>query len=56
MATEILAVPEEYLAVVIDIIRAGLDAIVVPEEVAERLNEWCETEGAYLESLGRDDD
>lgn len=43
MGSELLAIPEEYLEDVIAVIRAGLNETVVDEEVAERLEEWCET-------------
>lgn len=47
MASEILAVSEEYLPVVTKVIRAGLTQVEVPEEVREALEEWCEVEEEY---------
>jgi len=41
MASEVLAVPEEHLAEVIEIIRAGLKDRDVSPEVREALEEWC---------------
>lgn len=52
MASEILAIPEEDLALVIRIIRSG-----VKQECLERhragkaLKAWCDEEEAYLERL-----
>lgn len=48
MASEILAVPEEDLLSVIAVIREGLNGADVPEHVAERLTEWCDSEEAYI--------
>jgi len=48
MASEVLAVPEEHLAEVIEIIRAGLKDRDVSPEVREALEEWCREETEYL--------
>lgn len=50
MASEILAVPEENLAEVVIIIRAGLNAEEVSPEVSERLGAWCDDIEEYLTS------
>lgn len=55
MANEILAVPEDSLAEVIRIIRAGLKAAKkVSRNTLERLTEWCDEEEAYLKRLADD--
>lgn len=52
MATEILAIPEEYLGQVIHVIRAGLENTDdIADNVRARLNEWCDDEAGYLERL-----
>lgn len=56
MASEILAVPEEHLADVIRVIRAGLDVYgFEPEylhpDVVEQLKKWCDEEEEYLKEL-----
>ena len=49
MASEILAIPEENLLEVIDIIRTGLDRVPkVTKTVAKKLNKWCDDEEAHL--------
>ena len=46
---EILAVPEEYLEIVIRVIRNGLaNTKDVSKEVEENLNRWCNEEEEYL--------
>lgn len=47
MATEILAVPEDHLLEVIEIIRRGMNNDTTPE-VREALEEWCAEEEDYL--------
>jgi hypothetical protein len=59
MAKEILAVPEEHLADVIKIIRAGLEVVAfdrnsVDPEVIEQLTEWCNDEEEYLKNLAEE--
>lgn len=62
MATEILAVPEECLPRVIEVIRQGLATLGRPRKVkngAEAdalLRRWCDEEEEYLERLQDDDD
>lgn len=52
MAKEVLAVPEEHLADVIRIIRAGLAVVgKVRPEVGKQLRKWCDEEAAYLKRL-----
>ena len=52
MAKEILAVPEEHLQEVIDIIRMGLDnSLNVTPDVAYNLKKWCDGEEDYLNDL-----
>lgn len=48
MASEILAVPEDNLAEVIAVIRAGLKTTKVTPETREQLTKWCDEEEAYL--------
>jgi len=50
MATEVLAVPEEHLDEVIEVLRAGLDVLgkKVSRETRQRLEEWCSEEEDYL--------
>lgn len=56
MATESLNVPEEHLAVVIQVIRNGLkNTKRVPREVRSALHNWCKEEEAYLQSLDADE-
>ena len=55
MASEILAVPEEDLAGVIDVIRAGLGtAHKVKPSVKKNLLKWCKEEEEYLKRLQED--
>ena len=54
MATEVLAVPEEHIADVIAVIRAGLSLQEVPEPVKTALNTWCDEHEAYLKVDGDD--
>jgi hypothetical protein len=51
MAKEILAIPEEHLAEVIRVIRAGLALAAVSNEVREQLTKWCDAEEEYLRDL-----
>lgn len=51
MASEILAVPEERLAEVVAVIRAGLKAATVSPETDRNLTKWCNEEEAYLKRL-----
>jgi hypothetical protein len=54
MAKETLAVPEEQLPQVIEIIRHGCDYyedIVDFEETVAQLRRWCDEEQEYLDSL-----
>lgn len=54
MASEILAVPEENLLEVINIIRTGLkNSKRVSKDVRQALTEWCNGEEAYIK--GEDD-
>ncbi len=64
MASEILAVPEQYLEATIWIIRAGIEQAkfnfnatrhFAPEAI-ERLTKWCDDEEAYLHRLEDEDD
>lgn len=49
MASEVLAVPEEHLAEVIEIIRAGLkQRPKTSPEVRQALEKWCREEATYL--------
>lgn len=50
MAKEILSVPEEHLADVIKVIRAGLqhNTEVIDDEVDEQLTTWCCEMELYL--------
>jgi hypothetical protein len=49
VAKEILAVPEEQLAAVVAIIRAGLAATPdAPERARRRLTCWCDDMDDYL--------
>lgn len=52
MASEILAVPEAHVADMICIIRAGLAAQEVPDDVKKALNAWCDEH----EETSQDDD
>lgn len=48
MASEILAVPEECLVEVVKVIRAGIIASSLSEEVKEQLTKWCDEEEEYI--------
>lgn len=48
MASEVLAVPEEYLQEVINVIRAGLKTTKVSGDTKHNLKKWCDEEEAYL--------
>jgi len=53
MGKEILVIPEDYLAKVIEVIRAGLKSIKDIDPVVEHaLIKWCKEEEEYLERLG----
>ncbi len=57
MASETLSVPEEHLAEVIRIIRAGLKVVVVSDEdVRQSLLDWCEGEEEYLRRLSGEEE
>ena len=51
MAVEILSVPEEHLREVIQVIRAGLQQVAVDMDTRSALEEWCDAEESYLESI-----
>ena len=54
MTKEILAIPEQHLQEVIDIIRAGIFSIgvlAVSQEVKDALFQWCDEEEEYLSRL-----
>lgn len=55
MATESLNVPEEHLAEVVEIIRAGLIVVESADEVAGPLRDWCEDVEEYLARLASDE-
>lgn len=48
MAKEILAVPEDDLKFVCEVIRAGLKAVNVPLSTRAGLEQWCDEEEAYI--------
>ena len=56
MASEILAVPEEHLQVVIDIIREGKWRLRkrIASDVEYNLEKWCREEEKYLKRLHED--
>lgn len=56
MASEILAVPEEKLAEVIAVIRAGLRTTKVSAETHDQLTKWCDAEEQYLKDMASMDD
>ena len=57
MATEVLAIPEDYLQDVIWIIQAGcLSAKYASNDVREHLEEWCDEMQAYVDSWDDEDD
>lgn len=56
MAKEILAIPEEHLAEVIRVIRAGLKSndgryLNISVETRVQLEKWCAKEESYLKRL-----
>ena len=52
MSSEILAIPEEHLQELIDIIRVGLEHTkYISTETRRQLIRWCDSEEAYLEYL-----
>ena len=53
MASEVLAVPEEHLQEVIDILKAGMFVMKknISQDVAHNLGKWCEEEEQYLKRL-----
>lgn len=51
MAKETLSVPEENLAEVIRVIRAGLKAVKVSQDTRDNLIRWCDEEQEYLDRL-----
>ena len=51
MAKEQLLVPEEHLDSVIQVIRAGLKQVTVPEQVSSALITWCDEEEVYLKQM-----
>lgn len=55
MAKEILAVPEEYLQEVINVIRAGLKVTKVSGDVKYNLKKWCNEEEEYLKENNEED-
>jgi hypothetical protein len=56
MASEILAVPEEHLGEVIDVIRAGLKSKrKLTPSVRKELNKWCNEGEEYLCRLAEED-
>lgn len=55
MSTEILAVPEDHLEEVIEIIRTGLKwKTIITPEVRENLEKWCKEEEEYLDELKKE--
>lgn len=42
MGKEILAIPEDYLRDVVEVIRNGLEMTPVPDDVREALEGWCD--------------
>lgn len=61
MAKEILAIPEEKLGEVIQVIRSGLGNVdggsylqEISDETREQLIKWCNEEEKYLESISHD--
>lgn len=54
MASEIMAVPEEILDEVIQVIRIGLARADVSERTKDMLREWCEAEQDYLDGMKED--
>lgn len=56
MAKEILAVPEEYLQEVINVIRAGLKVTKVSSSTKHNLKKWCDEEEEYLNEENEEDE
>lgn len=56
MASEILAVPEQYLAEFIAVIRCGLRGEEVSTQTRDQLTRWCDEEEEYLKRLNGDDE
>ena len=48
MVSEILAVPEDNLQEVINVIREGLKNCKVSKDTKEHLEKWCKEEEEYL--------
>jgi hypothetical protein len=56
MTSEILAVPEEYLGEVIDVVRAGLKSKrKLTPSVRKELTKWCNEGEEYLCRLAEED-
>jgi hypothetical protein len=55
MTSETLAIPEECLADVIKVIRAGLNRVDVDMGVEISLTTWCDEEEAYLREGEQDE-
>lgn len=51
MASEVLRVPEDALAEVIAVIRAGLGVVKVRRATKSALLRWCDEEQDYLRRL-----
>lgn len=49
MASEILAIPEEYLPHVIKVIWAGVPMVLIPSDVKAMLHKWCQEMEEYLD-------
>jgi hypothetical protein len=57
MASEVMYIPEERLAEVIGVIRAGLrTSKKVSGETRRQLTQWCDEEAAYLKRLTAPDE
>jgi len=54
MASELLSVPEDKLAEVIRVIRAGLKVEGVSKETETQLKRWCDEEERYLLGLAEE--
>ena len=54
MASELLNVPEDKLAEVIRVIRAGLKSERVSSETRTKLSRWCDEEERYLLGLAEE--
>jgi hypothetical protein len=61
MASEILAVPEENLEAMIEVIRVGLTVskikgkVKIPRDMERGLKKWCKEEEEYLKRLNTPD-